>query len=183
MAPDPRLVELFSYYRDGELHGAGLLLRLIKMMKDDPDAQIKLTLHMAEEANHAWLWTKRISDMGAKPVEIESGYQTRIGRKAIPRGVIDLLALTIVVEERSFARYTEHAKRPDVDAETKRVLESVTKDEKWHMSWIREKFNELAEQQNAGERAEEMVEKYRQIENEVYAELHQREAEAFGPAQ
>ena len=61
MAADPR-IEMFSYYRDAELHGANLLLRLIKLM-DDPDAQVKLSLHVAEETNHAWLWTKRITDL------------------------------------------------------------------------------------------------------------------------
>ena len=48
-----------SYYRDAELHGATLLLRLIKLM-DDADSQVKLSLHLAEETQHAWLWTNRI---------------------------------------------------------------------------------------------------------------------------
>ena len=30
MPADPRMLEMLSYYRDAELHGASLLLRLIK---------------------------------------------------------------------------------------------------------------------------------------------------------
>ena len=114
MSADPRIIELMSYYRDAELHGATLLLRLIKLM-DDPDAQVKLSLHVAEETNHAWLWTKRITDLGGMPVKVMDGYQKRIGFRTVPRSLIDLLALTIVVEERAFSRYQEHLARPGID--------------------------------------------------------------------
>ena len=108
MAADPRMIEMMSYYRDAELHGATLLLRLIKLM-DDPDAQVKLSLHLAEETRHAWLWTNRIKELGGEPMKVLDGYQKRIGMRTVPRSLLDLLALTVVVEERSFARYQEHA--------------------------------------------------------------------------
>ena len=177
---DPRLVELFSYYRDAELHGATLLLRLLKLM-DDPDAQVKLSLHVSEETHHAWLWTKRITDMGGKPMRVGDGYQTRIGRKTVPRSLIDLLALTIVVEERAFSRYQEHAARQNVDEETLKVLEEVTKDEKWHISWVKGKLDELAAQESGGkERAEEMMARYREVDEQIYGELARKEREIFG---
>lgn len=182
MALDPRMIELFSYYRDAELHGANLLLRLTKLMRDDPDAQVKLTLHVAEETHHAWLWTKRITDLGGKPVCVADGYQSRIGARTVPRKLVDLLALTVVVEERSFARYQEHASRPDVDPETRKILHEVTKDEKWHISWIKGKLDELAAEQDQAERASEMMERYREIDREVYDALRTKEAEAFGEA-
>jgi rubrerythrin len=182
MAADPRLIELFSYYREGELHGAELLLRLMKKMDHDPEAQIKMTKHAADEARHAWLWTKRIHELGAVPVPVSKGYQDRIGIRTIPRKIIDLLALTVVVEERSFARYTEHAARPDTDPETRKVLEEVTADEKWHQSWIQEKLATLAAETGEEERVAEMLEKYREIDREVYKELRAMEAEAFGEA-
>lgn len=180
MAPDPRLIELFSYYRDAELHGAGLLLRLTRLMAGDGDAQVKLSLHVAEETHHAWLWTKRITDLGGEPMAVSDGYQSRIGRRTVPRSLLDLLALTVVVEERSFARYQEHAARSDVDPETRKILEEVTKDEKWHISWIKGKMDEIAAAEGSGEHVTEMLDKYRQIDREVYGELHAREVEAFG---
>src|SRR5262245_47258133 len=139
--PDPRMIQLMSYYRDAELHGAQLLLRLIKMM-DDPDAQVKLALHLADETRHAWLGTKRINDMGGVPMKIADGYQKRVGLRTVPRSVLEIFALTVVVEERSLARYLEHMENHDPDPETLAVLKDVTNDEKWHMSWIRLKLKE-----------------------------------------
>jgi bacterioferritin (cytochrome b1) len=180
MSADPRLIELFSYYRDAELHGANLLMRLMKLM-DDPDSQVKLSLHVAEETNHAWLWTKRITDLGGEPMRVLDGYQTRIGKRTVPRSLIDLLALTIVVEERAYARYQEHAARPNVDEETMNVLKAATKDEKWHISWIKGKLDELAAQEEGGvERAQEMMARYREIDEAIYAQLAAKEREIFG---
>jgi len=178
MIPDPRVVELYSYYRDAELHGANLLLRLMRLM-DDPDAQVKLSLHVAEETHHAWLWTKRITDLGGLPMRIGDGYQSRIGLRTVPRKLVDLLALTVVVEERSYDRYTEHAGRPDVDQETRRILHAVSKDEKWHIAWIKGKLDEVAARDGLSDRAREMTERYRAIDEEVFAELRAKEIAVF----
>lgn len=180
MATDPRIVELLSFYRDAELHGARLLLRLMKVLEDDAEAQVHLTRHVAEEMRHAWLWTERITRMGGRPVKIAAGYQTRIGKRALPRTIVELLALTIVVEARSLARYREHAARPDVDDETRTVLETVAADEVWHLDWIRAKLAALtADDPVARARADAVGERYREIEAAVYRELAAVEAEAF----
>ena len=177
--PDPRMIQLMSYYRDAELHGAMLLLRLIKLM-DDPDAQVKLAAHLADETRHAWLWTKRINDMGGEPMKITDGYQKRVGLKTVPRSILEILALTVVVEERSFSRYLEHMENHKPDPETLEVLKDVTNDEKWHMSWIRGKLVELARQEGDESLAEKAIEKYRRIDAEVYGELKAKEIEVFG---
>lgn len=177
--PDPRMIQLMSYYRDAELHGAALLLRLIKMM-DDPDAQVKLAAHLADETRHAWLWTKRINDMGGEPMKIADGYQKRVGMRTVPRTILDILALTVVVEERSFSRYIEHMENHDPDPQTLEVLKDVTDDEKWHMSWIRNKLMELARQEGDESLAEKAIEKYRRIDAEVYGELKAKEIAVFG---
>jgi rubrerythrin len=178
---DPRMLELLSYYRDAELHGAVLLLRLIRLMPDDPEAQIELTRHVAEETRHAWLWTRRITELGGAPVPIPAGYQARIGLRTRPRSLVDLLALTIVVEERSLARYREHAARSGVDPATRRVLQAVAGDEEWHVAWVRRKLAELTDADaSLRERTQLAVERFRAIEAEVYAELRRREDEAFG---
>jgi rubrerythrin len=179
MAADPRIIEMLSYYRDAELHGATLLLRLIKLM-DDADAQVKLSLHLAEETHHAWLWTNRIKELGGEPMKIGDGYQKRIGMRTVPRSLLDLLALTVVVEERSFARYQEHAARPDTDPATLAVLTEVTKDEKWHIAWIRAKLLEVAEAEGGSQKADAAIEKYRAIDEQVYGELRAKEIAAFG---
>jgi bacterioferritin (cytochrome b1) len=178
MAADPQTILLLSYYRDAELRGASLLLRLLSYLHDG-DSQTKLALHLAEETRHAWLWTKRIRDLGGAPVQVADGYQSRIGRRTLPRSVLELLALTVVVEERSYDRYREHAARPDVDAETLAILREVSKDEKWHIAWIRGKLEELAAAQGAQAEVEAALEKYRRIDREVYEELLEKERQAF----
>ncbi len=180
MSADPRVIEVMSYYRDAELHGATLLLRLIKLIDDDPDAQVKLSLHLAEETQHAWLWTNRIKELGGEPMKILDGYQKRIGMRTVPRSLLDLLALTVVVEERSYARYQEHAQRPGVDDGTLNVLREVTKDEKWHIAWMRGKLFQVAEQEGGAEKAEAAIEKYRAIDEQVYGELRAKEIAIFG---
>jgi bacterioferritin (cytochrome b1) len=178
MVADAKLLGVISYYRSAELHGAALLMRLIRLMDADPDAQIKLTRHVAEETQHAWLWTKRITDMGCAPLKVPDGYQSRIGMRTMPRTLVELLALTIVVEARALSRYREHAARPDVDDATRAVLHTVSADEQWHIAWMREKLNELvAGDGGAPERVNTIMERYRRIEAEVYAELVALETE------
>ncbi len=179
MSADPRTILLMNYYRDAELRGANLLFRLMSHL-DDPDSQVKLSLHLADETRHAWLWTKRITDLGGDPAKVADGYQTRIGLRVVPRNLIDILALTVVVEERSHQRYTEHAERPDIDPETLELLREVTKDEKWHISWIRAKLEELATAEGAIDRMNEALERYREIDQHVYAELLAKERAVFG---
>jgi len=176
---EARLVTLFSYYRDAELRGATLLLKLLQRM-DDPDAQVKLTKHLEDEVRHAWLWTKRITDLGGVPEKVDDGYQRRIGREVgIPRTLEQLLALTIVVEERALARYLTHAAAAELDPETRTVLHEVTKDEKWHLSWIEHKLRELGGPDGAF-RIDEMLARYRDVDRRVFADLESKERETFG---
>jgi len=180
MSVDPRLIHLYSYYRDAELRGATLLLRLILRLEDS-EAQVKLSRHLADETRHAWLWTKRIADLGAVPVRVTDGYQTRIGQEVgIPKTLIDLFALTVVVEERAQCRYLEHARRPDVDPDTLAILHEVTKDEKWHIGWIKGKLRELAAVNGGEAKMLATLERYRQIDCKVVADMQAKEREAFG---
>lgn len=177
---DPKLIQLFSYYRDAELRGATLLLKLTARV-EDPESQVKLSRHLADETRHAWLWTKRITDLGYEPVHVEDGYQTRIGRAVgIPRSLIDLFALTVVVEERAQRRYLEHARRKDVDAETLDILHEVTKDEKWHIGWINDELHGMARADGGESALRDTLYRYRDIDKQVVADLVAKEREAFG---
>lgn len=178
MAADPRTILLMNYYRDAELRGANLLFRLMSHLPDG-DSQTKLSLHLADETRHAWLWTKRITDLGGEPAKVADGYQTRIGLRVVPRNLIDILALTVVVEERAYQRYIDHAARGDLDPETRAVLQEVTKDEKWHISWIRNKLEEIATQEGALDKMYEALTRYRKIDEDVYAELLAMERAAY----
>ncbi len=171
MSATDKQVMIFSFYRDAELRGARLLFNLLHHLKD-AEAQLKMSRHLADETRHAWLWTKRIADLGAAPYMMDDGYQRRLGlRTGVPKDLIDLLALTVVVEERARSRYMQHAQLPNVDPETLQVLKAVTEDESWHLSWIERQMREVARQQGKPERAEQALERYRAIDREVYATL------------
>jgi bacterioferritin (cytochrome b1) len=177
MSVTDKQVMIFSFYRDAELRGARLLFNLLHHLKD-AEAQLKMSRHLADETRHAWLWTKRIADLGAAPVMIDDGYQRRLGlRTGVPKDLIDLLALTVVVEERARSRYIQHANLPNVDKETLDVLKAVTEDESWHLSWIERQMREIAREQGDPKRADTALERYRAIDREVYATLAADEAQ------
>jgi bacterioferritin (cytochrome b1) len=166
-----------SFYRDAELQGARLLLNLHHHLLDG-DSQTKLTRHLADETRHAWLWTQRIIDLGATPISIADGYQRRLGmRIGIPKGPLDLLALTLIAESRAIERYETHARKPGVDTATLAILRVVSADEPWHLAWIEEKMHEVAKARGEEDRVRKTLDTYRAIECEVYASFISDEAE------
>ncbi|MCP3986165.1 MAG: ferritin-like domain-containing protein [bacterium] len=170
----------YSYYRDAEMRGSNLLFRLLRVLLD-PASQMNLTQHLSDETRHAWLWTRRIRELGGVPVPINDGYQVRVGKRAgLTRKPIDLLALTFVAEHRAMARYQEHQERSDVSAETREVLEQVSADEIWHVGWIMDKARELAEAQGQPELVDAAVERFRGIDLEVMEELNAFEGTLLG---
>ena len=109
---------------------------------------------------------------------VPDGYQRRLGmRIGVPRGIVEVLGLTVVVEERAQSRYMAHAALPNVDAATLEVLKGVTEDETWHLSWIEKKMREIAKEQGKEEHADMALDRYRKIDREVYATLAADEAE------
>lgn len=169
---------LFSYYRDAELRGADLLLRLINRA-DNLALQEKLTKHLADETNHAWLWTDRIRALGGDPVRLDDGYHRHLRRKTgLPSNILDLLTLTCVVEERAQKRYEEHASRPDVDPDTLAVLKQMRADEEDHLAWVKEKLAELEHTEGA-EKVAATLERFRKLEEEAFAEMRLDEEKAL----
>jgi hypothetical protein len=131
-----------------------------------------LSEHLADETRHAWLWTERLKEIGAAPMRVDDGYQVRIGRRAgLPRHPVDLCALTVVVEQRALKRYQEHLKRDNVSDRTLEVLRAVSRDEGWHIDWMRKKGREIAAAEGTPERFDEALDRFRAIDREVWEEL------------
>jgi len=176
MSATEKQILIFSFYRDAELRGARLLFNIIGHLKDG-DSQLKMTKHLSDETRHAWLWTRRIADLGGSPVFVNDGYQRRLGmRIGVPRGIVEVLGLTVVVEERAQSRYMAHAALPNVDEATLEVLKGVTEDETWHLSWIEKKMREIAREEGSEGKADDILKRYREIDREVYSTLAQDEA-------
>lgn len=169
---------LFSYYRDAELRGADLILRLINHT-ESAKLQENLARHLADETEHSWKWTERIRALGGQPIRIVDGYHRHLRRKAgLPSHFVDLLALTYVVEERADKRYEEHASRADVDPDTLKVLQAMRQDEDWHLTWVGEALKEL-EKTVGPERVAASLERYRKLEAEAFAEMLADEQKAL----
>ncbi len=165
----------YSYYRDAELRGSNLIYRLLRVLKDG-ESQVLLSEHLADETRHAWLWTERIRELGATPVPVTDGYQVRIGKRAgLPRHPVELLALTVIVEQRALKRYKEHMNREGTDERTLEVLRAVSRDEGWHIDWVRRKGRELAEAEGEPSRFDAALERFRVIDEAVWAELEEVE--------
>jgi rubrerythrin len=174
------LVKLFSYYRDAEMRGAALLMKMMARV-EDPEAQVLFSRHIDDETRHAWLWTKRIKDEGALPVLVPDGYQRRLGKAlGIPRSIIDLFAITVVVEERSQSRYTEHAASPVCDDKTMEILAQLTQDEKWHVAWMEEWLFKLAAAQGIEQQARDTLAEFRSVEAGVFEQMKDMEREWLG---
>ena len=108
---------------------------------------------------------------------LADGYQRRLGaRLGVAKGIVELLGLTVVVEERAQSRYMAHAALPGVDQETREVLKAVTEDETWHLSWIEKKMREIARENGREAEASQILDRYREIDREVYATLAADEA-------
>jgi rubrerythrin len=173
-------IRLCSYYRDAEMRGAFLLMKMMQKV-DDPEAIVLFTRHIDDETRHAWMWTKRIRDEGGFPVPVPDGYQRRLGRRlGVPTSIVDLFALTVVVEERSYKRYTEHAASPYCDSKTREILEAVTRDEKWHINWMDEWLDKLAAQARKPADPRAVLARYRQVEEEVFEEMKEIERQWLG---
>ena len=174
------LIKVFSYYRDAEMRGASLLIKMMARIKD-PEAQVLFSRHIHDETRHAWLWTKRIKDEGSLPVHVPDGYQRRLGKAlGIPTSILDLFALTVIVEERAHKRYAEHAASPLCDDKTLAVLSDVTKDEKWHVAWMEDYLVTLAKGPRAGEHARDTLARYRSVEQGVFEEMKELERSWLG---
>ncbi len=173
----PRDLEtlIYSYYRDAELRGSNLLYRMLRVV-DDPEAQINLSRHLADETRHAWLWTKRIKEIGDAPLAIPDGYQVRMGKVGgVPRHPIELFALTLVAEQRAMRRYAEHLERPEVPSPTREVLCAASQDEVWHVAWVEKELQGLAKHSGDARRIDTALEKFRRVDREVVAELEETE--------
>src|SRR5262245_1931492 len=94
------LAWLLNWYRQSELEGALLLGRMVRHT-DDPLVLAELTRHTADEARHAWLWQKTISQLQLDRVRIHRSYQSFYATEgAAPQTLAEVLALTHVFEHR-----------------------------------------------------------------------------------
>jgi hypothetical protein len=127
---------LLSFYRTSEISGSLFFGRLARSMK--PGAtQHDMTKHFADEAAHAWQWTKCIESLDESPLRLTHAYQDNYVEAAgMPANLMEVLAITQVFEQRVIGQYAMHAKLPNLHPAIKSTLNLIMADEKWHIQWI-----------------------------------------------
>ena len=178
----PDELRILSFYRASELAGAVLLGRLGLMTKDDR-IRVPLTEQCAEEAKHAWLFTKLIADLGGVPERMTQTYQSEVGKVlGLPESVVDILCLTQLLEIETLAHYQRHAAMPGIDLRVRETLLTVIEDEEGHMDWVARELEALKGELGA-EVVNRAMARARTATAEVFATLraHPIVRSYFGP--
>ena len=158
---------ILSYYRESELAGSLVMGRLARETDDD-DLRVHLTEHCAEEAHHAWLWTKTILDVGGTPKRVAETYQTRYYAEiGTPASLLEVLALTQVFEKRVIRHFRAHMKWPNTHPAVLATLQRMIDDEVGHISWVKDRLDRYAAQKDSAVVAE-TIRRYTEVDQRVY---------------
>jgi hypothetical protein len=158
---------LLSFYRTSEISGSLFFGRLARSIKPGP-TQRDMTKHFADEAAHAWHWTRCIESLGESPIKLNHAYQdSYLEAAGLPANLMEVLALTQVFEQRVIGQYALHAKVPNLHPEVKVTLSTIMTDERWHIHWIARALAELEKDYGAAE-IEAALSRFRQADRVVY---------------
>jgi hypothetical protein len=128
---------LLSFYRTSEIGGALFFGQLARTLKPGP-MQADLTLHFADEARHAGLWTSCLAELAAAPLALGRSYQDRyLAAAGLPANLMEVLAITHVFERRVARQYGRHRRMPQLEPAIARTLDDILQDERWHLRWVR----------------------------------------------
>jgi acyl carrier protein len=175
---------ILSYYRESELAGALIMGRLARDTDDD-DLRVHLTEHCAEEAHHAWLWTRTILEVGGTPRRVSETYQSRYYAEiGSPKSVLEVLALTQVFEKRVLSHFKAHLRQPETHPVVAATLEQMISDEAGHIGWVKRRLDRCARERDEGA-VRATLRWFATIDQRVYTDLleyRDRFAERVDPA-
>jgi rubrerythrin len=168
----PDELEILSFYRASELAGAMLLGKLALQTTNDR-LRPQLTEQCAEEARHAWLFTKLITDLGATPSRMTRTYQSEVGKVfGLPESMLDVLCLTQVLEVEVLEHYIRHAQLPDVHPAVRETLEAIIDDERGHVDWVAAELDDYASRHGSA-KVEAAMGRAKAASAAAFAELRQ----------
>ncbi len=160
---------LLSFYRHSEIQGALFFARLSQSLPTGA-VQCDITRHFADESQHARYWTDCITQLGGTPLKLSNAYQDKYFKAAgIPASLMEVLAITQVFEVRAIRQYGLHLKIPHLHPLIQDTLMKIMQDEKWHLSWVDAALKDM-EAQYGQEAIAAAIKKYRQADQEVFAE-------------
>ena len=162
---------LMNFYRNSELHGALLMGRLARTLRDDR-LLAEATRHCATEARHATMLGDAIREAGGRldphVAPVQQHYSEAGG---IPKALVDLFVLSETLEHRVLTTYRDHLAADDVDPIVRRTLGAILAEMEHahgveHAGWIEDALRSFptAEVDAAEER-------WRAVDRRVTAEL------------
>lgn len=161
---------LLSYYRASELAGSLLFGKLAFHTSID-EIRVPLTRPCLEEAEHAWLWTETIAQLGETPRKVTCTYQAEYGRAfGMPRDTLEILCLTQVLEKRVLSHFERHAALCGTHPLVKRTLERMIEDETGHIGWVRAKLDAYAATVD-GDRVARVMSALEAMDRRAYEEM------------
>lgn len=159
-----RLSWLLNWYRQSELEGALLLGRMVRHAQD-PRMIAELTRHAADEARHAWLWQRAITQLGLMAVRIDRSYQSFYAEEGIiPQSLPEVLALTHVFERRVDVEFGEQLGDRTLPDPVLQTFRALLRDEQRHLGWIAAWLQERPELRR-------LVDRYGEVDAVVAARL------------
>lgn len=168
-------LQILSFYRASELAGSILLGRLALQTTNDR-LRGPLTEQCLEEARHAWLFTKLITDLGGTPLRMTQTYQSEVGKTyGMPESMLDILCLTRVLEVEVLDHYVRHARMPDLQPAIRQTLETIIEDESGHVDWIQAELDGYAAEHGRA-RVDAALRRAEEASRTVFQELRRHPA-------
>jgi hypothetical protein len=163
---------LLNLYRNSELHGALLMGRLARSVRN-PEVLVGATRHCATEAEHAALLSEVIAKLGGTidcTVDTIQKHYSEDG--GIPKDLVDLLVLSEVLEARVLLSYREHLERSDIHPLVRETLELILQEEQAHSG--REGWAEKMLAKMPRDKVSAAREKWSAVDQKVAEDLHAR---------
>ncbi len=179
MKIDENLHWILSFYRTSEISGALFFGELARSLR--PSAiQQDMTRQFADEANHARYWTDCLAKLSVEPLKLPTAYQNQyLAAAGMPTNLMEILAITQVFEKRVVGQYTLHAKSPNVPDIVVETIETIMKDEKWHIKWIRDALKDM-ETEYGADNIKDTLKRFTLADREVYQKTALEHQERIG---
>src|SRR5262249_48202957 len=124
--------------------------------------------HCADEAKHAALWTKCLTDLGEQPLRIRDSYQSQyFDLIGVPVNLMEIMAITHVFEKRVIGQYGRQLRHPGTHPRVRMTLERIMHDERWHVRYVRQALDGLTERYGESH-VERTIARYTEADLQVY---------------
>jgi bacterioferritin (cytochrome b1) len=158
---------LLSFYRSSEINGALFFGRVARTIRGP--LAVDVTHHFADEAAHASLWTRCLTDLDVQPIKVGKAYQdqylTAIG---VPANLMEVMAITQVFERRVIGQYRRHLRHERTHPAVRAVLQRIMLDERWHIAYVSEALRAMEDRYGADAIAD-TLRRFAAADEEVYA--------------